>query len=47
MNVTLYVYPEEEVEYIDFMKEWEELKKIEKEEIEVDKKIEGFLKEIK
>ena len=47
LNVTLYVYPEEEVEEIDFIQEWEELKKIEKEEIEVDKKIEGFLKEIK
>ena len=47
LNVTLYVYPEEEVEDIDFMKEWEELKKIEKEEVEIDKKIEGFLKEIK
>ena len=29
------------------MKEWTELKAIEKEEAEVDKKIEGYLKEIK
>lgn len=47
LNVSLYVYPEEEKEDIDIMKEWTELKAIEKEEIEVDKKIEGYLKEIK
>ena len=47
LNVSLYVYPEEEVEEIDVMKEWAELKTIEKEEVEVDMTIEGFLKEIK
>src|SRR3989339_2104735 len=47
LNVSLYVYPEEENETIDVMKEWTELKAIEKEEAEVDKKIEGYLKEIK
>ncbi|MBI2548164.1 SAM-dependent DNA methyltransferase [Candidatus Woesearchaeota archaeon] len=46
LNVSLYVYPEEKTEVIDVMKEWADLKAIEKEEIEVDKKIEGFLKEI-
>ena len=47
LNVSLYVYPEEKTEVIDVMKEWADLKAIEKEEIEVDKKIEGYLKEIK
>lgn len=46
LNVSLYVFPEEEIEEIDIEKEWEELKKIEEEEKEVNKKIEGFLKEI-
>ncbi len=47
LNVSLYVYPEEKTEVIDVMKEWDDLKAIEREECEVDKKIEGFLKEIK
>ena len=46
LNVSLYVYPEEKTEVIDVMEEWADLKAIEKEEIEVDNKIEGFLKEI-
>jgi len=47
LNVSLYVFPEEEIEDIDVEKEWNELKEIEKEMIDVDKKIEGYLKEIK
>ncbi|MEM2916382.1 MAG: class I SAM-dependent DNA methyltransferase [Candidatus Woesearchaeota archaeon] len=47
LNVTLYVYPEEEIEEIDVMKEWQELKAIEKEEAEVDKKIEEYLRGIR
>ena len=47
LNVSLYVFPEEEVEEIDVQKEWTELKEIEKEMVDVDKKIEGYLKEIK
>jgi len=47
LNVTLYVYPEEEVEEIDIDKEWKELLGIEKEILNVEKKIEGYLKEIK
>ena len=47
LNVTLYVFPEEEVEEIDVKKEWEELKKIEKKEQEINEKIEGFLKMVK
>ncbi len=46
LNVTLYVFPEEEIEEIDIEKEWEELKAIDKEIEEIDKKIEGYLKEI-
>ncbi|MDI6715804.1 MAG: class I SAM-dependent DNA methyltransferase [Actinomycetota bacterium] len=47
LNVTLYVFPEEEVEQIDVYKEWEELAKIEDELAEVEKKIEGYLEELK
>ncbi|MEW6002154.1 MAG: class I SAM-dependent DNA methyltransferase [Nitrospirota bacterium] len=46
LNVTLYVFPEEATEEIDVAKEWEELKKLEKEIITVEKKIEGYLKEL-
>ena len=46
LNVTLYVFPEEEIEEIDVEKEWKELKVIDKEIEEIDKKIEGYLKEI-
>ncbi len=47
LNVTLYVFPAEEIEEIDVAKEWEELRKVEKELAEVEKKIEGYLKELK
>ena len=47
LNVTLYVFPEEETEEIDVAKEWEELKKIEKEIFAVEDKIEGYLRELK
>jgi len=46
LNVTLYVYPEEEREEIDVMKEWKELKQLEKESAETEKKLEKYLKEI-
>jgi len=46
LNVTLYVFPEEEIEDIDVNKEWQELRMLEKEIDEVDKKIEGYLKEL-
>ena len=46
LNVTLYVYPEEEIEEIDVMKEWKELKQMEKESAEVEQKLEKYLKEI-
>jgi len=47
LNVTLYVYPEEEIEEIDVMQEWMELKVIDKEIGDVEKKIEGYLAEFK
>ncbi len=46
LNVTLYVFPEEEIEEIDIAKEWEELAQIEKRIADVDEKLEGYLKEI-
>lgn len=46
LNVSLYAFPEEEAEHIDINKEWQELKHLEQEEREIDKKIEIFLKEI-
>jgi type I restriction enzyme M protein len=46
LNVTLYVFPEEEVEKIDVEKEWEDLRRLEKEGAEIEAKIEGYLKEI-
>jgi type I restriction enzyme M protein len=47
LNVTLYVFPEEETEEIDVVKEWEELKGIEKEIFAIEEKIEGYLRELK
>ena len=43
LNVTLYVFPEEEIEEVDIAKEWKELMWIEKELSEVNKKIEAYL----
>jgi type I restriction enzyme M protein len=47
LNVTLYVFPEEEAEEIDVAKEWEELRKIEREMLVIEEKIEGYLRELK
>lgn len=47
LNVSLYVFPEEETEEIDVHKEWEDLKKITESISAVDDKIEGYLKELK
>ncbi|MFQ6087521.1 MAG: type I restriction-modification system subunit M [Candidatus Methanofastidiosia archaeon] len=46
LNVTLYVFPEIEIEEIDIEKEWEELRGIEEEISKVEEKIEGFLREV-
>jgi len=47
LNVTLYVFPQEEVEEIDIKKEWEEERKIEKKIAEINNKIEEYLRLIK
>lgn len=47
LNVTLYVFPEEKIEEIDIDKEWKELKQLDKELAEVDKKIENYLAELR
>jgi len=47
LNVTLYVFPREEVEEIDVGREWKELHRIEHELADVEKRIEGYLREIK
>ncbi|AIG98716.1 Type I restriction-modification system methyltransferase subunit [Archaeoglobus fulgidus DSM 8774] len=46
LNVTLYVFPQEEVEEIDVAKEWEELRGIEREIDEVERRIEEYLAEL-
>jgi len=47
LNVTLYVYPEEEVEEIDVTKEWRDLQKIGRELAVIEDKIEDYLEELK
>ena len=46
LNVTLYVFPQEEVEEIDVAKEWEELREVEREIDEVERRIEEYLAEL-
>jgi len=46
LNVTLYVFPEEEREEINVAKEWDKLKMIEREVVEVENRIEMYLKEV-
>ena len=46
LNVSLYVYPEEEMEEIDVAKEWEELKRINMELGKIEKNIEGYLHDL-
>jgi type I restriction enzyme M protein len=47
LNVTLYVFPEEETEEIDVAREWDELRKIEGELQQVEKQIGQYLKELR
>lgn len=47
LNVTLYVYPEEETEEIDVAREWEELRGFAEELAEFEDKIENYLIELK
>ncbi len=46
LNVTLYVFPEEEIEEIDIVKEWKELAQIDQKLNDVSIKLEGYLREI-
>lgn len=46
LNVTLYVYPEEETEQIDLKQEWKELNTIEKQLNTIEEQISEYLKEI-
>ena len=46
LNVTLYAFPEEEIEEIDIADEWKKLKNTEKELEKLDEKIEGYLEEL-
>ncbi len=47
LNVTLYVFPEEETEEIDVATEWEELRRLEQEFVEVEKQIGDYLAELR
>jgi len=46
LNVTLYVMPVEEGEQIDIIKEWKELKKLERQKHEIASKLEQYITEI-
>lgn len=46
LNVTLYVFPEEEIEQIDIAKEWDGLKDLDKKISEVSNKIASYLEEL-
>ena len=47
LNVTLYVFPEEEIEEIDIDQEWKELKEVEAEIDNIEEKIKRYLEEIR
>ena len=46
LNVTLYAFPEEEVEEIDAVEEWKGLGSLEDKLVEIERKVEGYLKEL-
>lgn len=46
LNVTLYVFPQEETEEIDLNSEWKEMKVIESELVHLEGQIEHYLREI-
>ena len=46
LNVSLYVFPEEEEDKIDIEKEWKEVHQIEGELSDIESKILGYLKEV-
>jgi len=47
LNVTLYVFPEEETEEIDVAEEWKELRRIQEELVDIETRIENYLMELK
>lgn len=47
LNVTLYVFPEEETEEIDVTMEWKDLQELEKELVKIENRIENYLMELK
>jgi type I restriction enzyme M protein len=47
LNVTLYVFPEEAAEEIDVEEEWKEIRTLEEELQEIERRIEGYLRELK
>lgn len=47
LNVTLYVFPEEETEEIDVAMEWKELRGLEEELVKIERRIENYLMELK
>lgn len=46
LNVTLYVFPEEETEEIDVVSEWKGIRKLEEETVAIEKRIEGYIREL-
>ncbi|TET66862.1 MAG: SAM-dependent DNA methyltransferase [Candidatus Aminicenantes bacterium] len=46
LNVTLYAFPEQEVEEIDVVEEWKGLGRLEDKLAEIERKVEGYLKEL-
>jgi len=46
LNVTLYAFPEEEIEEIDVLEEWKGLASLEDKLVEIERKVEGYLKEL-
>jgi type I restriction enzyme M protein len=46
LNVPLYAFPQKEIEEIDLVQEWEELKELEKELKAIEENIEGYLEEV-
>lgn len=45
--MTLYVFPEEETEEIDVAKEWGGLRRVQKEIVTTEERIEGYLRELR
>lgn len=46
LNVSLYAFPQEEIEEINIVQQWNELKKLEKDLKNIEERIEGYLQEV-